>query len=326
MCPEEPRLYTDRCADERCEPFFGREILLERAFLAMRAGRNARQLVENKTAGAFGVFPVVLFGQFQYHSGCGAAGQHQIELSVEPGTLFPEGKSRVDWALDAAEGRVSGHFTVSVADGPPALGEAACELTAPDGTTTDLPTPLSSLALAPLKGARLAASAHALVVEGERARTDVLRLSERLLQRVVGRLANRFTSQVDVDDAHQLAAIELLRLAESFASSKRPRVSWPRYVVLNTNRAVARALEQDGHFGRPERALDRLLEKRPDLIGAQPEVLRVELEKTTGEVAHWSDRRIAQAAVGPARPVSLDELGYDSSPLVHSRDARVICR
>jgi hypothetical protein len=120
-----------------------------------------------------------------------------------------------------------------------------------------------------------------------------------------------FTNLVDADDAYQLAVIELMRLIDRFASPNRPRVSWGRYVMLYTNRAVVRPLEQERHIGRPERALGRLLEQRPDLAGASISKLRAELEKMTPEAKRWSDARIAQAIAGPSRTVSLDQEGYD---------------
>ena len=274
--PGSLRLYSDRCADERSEPFFAREFLLEKAFLARRAGHASKSPRPTGSAGAFAVFPVVLFGEFENHSGCGAAGQRALQVSAEPGSFFAVGKHRVDWSLDLSQGQLRGHFTVTVSDKSAGQGDASCELVAPDGTTTQYSPPLPPLVLPPLSPGRVNEAAGRLEVEAERARTDILRFSERLLRQVVTRLARQFTSQVDADDAHQLAAIECLRLAERFASPERPAVSWSRYVVLNANRAVARALERDGHFRRPERAVERLLEEHPELVGAPVEVVRAE--------------------------------------------------
>ena len=318
--PGSLRLYSDRCADERSEPFFAREFLLEKAFLARRAGHASKSPRPTGSAGAFAVFPVVLFGEFENHSGCGAAGQRALQVSAEPGSFFAVGKHRVDWSLDLSQGQLRGHFTVTVSDKSAGQGDASCELVAPDGTTTQYSPPLPPLVLPALSPGRVNEAAGRLEVEAERARTDILRFSERLLRQVVTRLARQFTSQVDADDAHQLAAIECLRLAERFASPERPAVSWSRYVVLNANRAVARALERDGHFRRPERAVERLLEEHPELVGAPVEVVRAELAKFSSEAASWSDGRIAEALAGPPRQISLDHLGYDSSSFAFVRD------
>ena len=307
-----PRLYSDRCADERCLPMFEREYRLERAFLSIRAAKTVGT-EERYAQGAFGSFPVAVFGSFRPNSGCGAAGQWPIETSHEPGTFFGHGTTRVGWSLDLPEGRLAGFFTVTVdEDAAPGCGDAACMLTTPDGQAIDVATPLPPVVLAPLSPTGIRLAIRRINDEADRAKTEIVRLTDGLLKKVVGRLRGSFTSQLDADDAHQLASIELMRLIEKFASTERPHVSWARYVALYTNRAVVRALEQERGIGRPELAMRRLMEERPDLAGASVDELRVELEKRTSEAMEWSDHRIALAASGPTRSVSLDEIGYDS--------------
>ena len=320
--PNEIRLYADRCGDDSCAPFFEREALLEGAFLAVRAARAAQAFADREHPGAFAVFPVAVYGPYRANSGCGAAGQWPIDVSVEPGSFFGLGKTRIDWSADLPQGRVTGYFTVTVADDPPATaGETGCVLTTPDGAEFDVATPFPPIVLRPIDASRVRHGARQLVDLGQQARTAILTLSGGLIRRVVWRLRGGFTNQVDADDAHQLAALELLRLIERYASPDRPRVSWGRYVALYTNRAVVRALEQERRFGRPEQAMRRLMEERPDLAGASLAELRAELEQMTAEAAHWSDQRIALAVSGPIKNISLDEVGYESRAAGFSPDS-----
>ena len=208
---------------------------------------------------------------------------------------------------------MTGYFTVTVsrAKRVPSLGEAMCVVTSEDGQQYHIKTPLPSIVLPALGRVQLKPASKNSEKRDRVARDEILHLTDGLLHRVVSHVHMGFTNLVDADDAYQLAVIELMRLIDRFASPDRPRVSWSRYVSLYTNRAVVRALEQERRIGRPERAMGRLLEERPDLVGAPVSQLRIELEKMTSEARRWSDARIAQAINGPARTVSLDQEGYD---------------
>lgn len=301
-----PDLRLNDLVDESGRPFFEREMALEGAFLALRAERSARPATSSaqRSDGTLVVFPTVVFGPYLNHSGCGAAGQWPVQLSAEPGTLFPGGVSDVHWQVTVGTHRIHGIFHIAVGGDsePPA---ARCWLEQ-RGEPAALPSPYQSIAV-PLHHARMVQSEYRRLVEQANAgRASLVEHTDRLIRRIVSRFSGRFVASYDADDAYQDVVTAVVGpLAERFASARRPTAAWGRVVAMEANKLVSRALAHHLGIGRPEQAVRQLLAERPELASGPIPELRSALRSVSSEADTWSDRRIASAIVGPPVLVAL---------------------
>lgn len=302
-----PELRLNDLVDESGRPFFEREQALEQAFLALRAERSARTTTSSarQCDGTLVVFPTVVFGPYLNHSGCGAAGQWPVQLSAEPGSLFPRGVSDVHWQVNVGTYQISGvfHIAVDTDHEPPA---ARCWLEQ-RGEPAPLPSPYRSIAV-PLHHARIVQREYRRLTEQAAAgRASLVEHTDRLIRRIVGRFSGRFVAAYDADDAYQDVVTAVVGpLADRFASARRPAAAWGRVVAMEANKLVSRALAHHLGVGRPEQAVRQLLAERPDLANAAIPDVRSALRSVSSEADTWSDRRIASAVGGPPVLVALD--------------------
>lgn len=302
-------LRLDAPVDPAAQPVFRRERAIEDALLAIRASRAARQAAGSGCAGALVVFPTVVYGPFQTRSGCGAAGQWPVALDHEPGSLFEVGDTVVRWEATIASRPVHGEFTVAVGDDARPAPPAAC-WEGRGRRQEPVASPYRSLSVPAAPSTALRRTAAALEAQADEGRLTLVRLSERLLHKIIGRYHGSFSADYDHDDAFQDAVAHMLSLvAERFASQRRPAAAWGRVVAVETNKHVGRAVARSKGVGRPERAVRQLLAERPDLASAPVDELRQALRLVTSEADVWSDRRIVEAVGGPPTLMAIDDVG-----------------
>lgn len=263
------------------------DIAIEKIFLRRRAGLAARaHLAEGPAIGGVAVFPVCV--------ALSADPDKQgrlyplVELSHEPGSVFPEGTTRVDYRIASpTKGMkmdVAGWFYVhvhddcsqggcfsdepDVASGPPPAGFEVLDGSLPAGRSEALPGNVC----VPLHGsAALRSQLNRLKLDGDRAwQTDFYQTVRPMLYHIVGRLTKSSGEAIESCDEWGKALETAVKGGLVFSSPHRTPVSWTNWAHMTIRRDVIR--ERDKRSGRPhaDQSVKRYaMAKRPHMSEAE---------------------------------------------------------
>ncbi len=191
-----------------------------------------------------------------------------LTLSCEPGGVFPEGVTPVEFSGNINGRKFSGVFCVVIADCPdPAAGSPVVDYGGPRPPWADQIA--ARYFAAPMSEAATVRRLQHLARLGAKASEAVIKDNMHLVYKVVAGMRRRMSmtgAVLDIDDAIAVGVKSMHLAVSQFSSAARPNCSFSRAVIMNAKRDINRAVA--AALGEPENIffLRGWLSMNPDVL------------------------------------------------------------